>query len=100
MAIENQSKEVTEFDSSSSTEMYGMYGEQKAFMLWWNIMMRYYGLSYEDDNIRIDMMEYQKTGRIIFDEKYEITLFCHMRYDKFGREVMQMGIPINKVIQM
>lgn len=99
--LENQSKEVTEYDSSSSgTEMYGIYGAQKAFTIWWVIMMRYYGLSYEDDNIRIDMMEYQKTGRIIFDEKYEITFFCHMRYDKLGREVMQMGIPINKVIQM
>ena len=80
--------------------MYGIYGEEKAFMLWWDIMMHYYGLSYEDDNIRIDLMQYQKTGRIIFDERYEITLFCHMRYDKLGREVMQMGIPINKVIQM
>ena len=98
--LENQSKEVTKYDSSSITRMYGIYGEEKAFMLWWDIMMHYYGLSYEDDNIRIDLMQYQKTGRIIFDERYEITLFCHMRYDKLGREVMQMGIPINKVIQM
>lgn len=99
--LENQNKEVTEFDSSSSAVgQYDDYGEQKAFAMWWNVMIRYYGISFEDENIRIEPIDYQKMGNIIFDERYAITLFYRKGYDKYGREVLEMGIPIDKVIQM
>lgn len=74
---------------------------QNLFLAWWNGVVYYYDLVYSSDEVPYVAWpeEEELCGVVEFDEKYRLNLYASCKYDEYGNEIWQMGIPMEKMIQ-
>lgn len=105
--LEVHYKEPSAKDSSVSNnsdvisyDTYKYKRVSKYFFTWWSAILHYYNLdSYSDTPVSFEPSRENFYGTVLFEYQYEIELFEHISYDKYGNESFSMGIPITEMIQ-
>lgn len=93
--LRHESKEVTKDTTVAYQKGYDDSSN------WWDTMIQYYGFSYQNESIYFNVpQEYERSGDIVFEDKYSIVLFCYQSFDENGRYILKMGIPMDKMIQL
>lgn len=97
--VKKDSKESKKSGQDTEAAIYDMYGEKThMFYNWWDGIVDYYGLSYQDKKLEFLSYEEKMMGEIVFDGRYTLYLHNDQFYDEEG-PVWKMGLPMEKMIQ-
>lgn len=88
----NYSKEIYSQTDGYETRMSKFYN-------WWDGMIRYYDLSYQDNKLEFVSSDEDFTGEILFDGEYALFLYDLLSYDEDANQVWKMGLLMEKMIQ-
>lgn len=97
--VQKVSKESKKGEQYTGATIYDMYGEKThMFYNWWDGIVDYYGLSYQDKKLEFLSYEEKMMGEIVFDGRYTLYLYNDQSYDEEG-PVLKMGLLMEKMIQ-
>lgn len=97
--VQKDAKESKGGKQYTGVATYDMYGEKtQMFYNWWDGIVDYYGLSYQDKKLEFLSFEEEMMGEIVFDKRYTLNLHNVQSYDEEG-PVWRMGLLMEKMIQ-
>lgn len=97
--VQKDAKESKGGKQYTEVTTYDMYGEKtQMFYNWWDGIVDYYGLSYQDKKLEFLSFEEEMMGEIVFDKRYTLYLHNVQSYDEEG-PVWRMGLLMEKMIQ-
>lgn len=97
--VQKDAKESKGGKQYTGVTTYDMYGEKtQMFYNWWDGIVDYYGLSYQDKKLEFLSFEEEMMGEIVFDKRYTLNLHNVQSYDEEG-PVWRMGLLMEKMIQ-